>query len=83
MAKYKQHLALLEEEIQENPPAALLDFLEADDEVRPQIEYAFKQAKSYAKRTTRKAWYEWRSKWTQELQPVVDHELSNLEVRDK
>ena len=38
MSDYKQELALLTEEIEENPPNALLDFLEADDDLRTQIE---------------------------------------------
>lgn len=80
MADLDEELALLEEEIEDNPPNALLDFLEADDEVRPQIEMAFKLAKAYAKRTQRGEWYRWRMQWTKDLVPHVDEEIRNLEV---
>lgn len=80
MTQHKEELALLEEEIEENPPAAILDFLDADDEVRPQIEMMFKLAKSYAKRVSRGNWYRWRTQWTKDLQPHVETEIQNLEV---
>lgn len=76
----KKELALLEEEIEENPPAPILDFLEADAEVRPQIEVAFRQAKTYAKRLTRSTWYEWRTEWTKDLEPAILVGNENLEV---
>lgn len=80
MLAFKSQLALLEEEIEENPPDAVLDFLEADAEMRPQIEAALKMAKTYAKRMARRSWYEWKSVWITDSVPPVADEITDLEV---
>ncbi|KAG8887127.1 hypothetical protein FRB98_000487 [Tulasnella sp. 332] len=79
MVTLKSQLALLEEEIEENPPDAVLDFLEADAEIRPQIEAALKMAKTYAKRVARRSWYEWKSVWITDSMPPVADEIADLE----
>lgn len=76
----REELALLQEEFEDNPPAAVLDFLEADAEIRPQIEGAFKRAKTYAKRAMRSEWYRWKTTWTRDAQGELDEEIQNLEV---
>ncbi|KAG8898449.1 hypothetical protein FRB99_007430 [Tulasnella sp. 403] len=80
MSDLKEQLGVLEEEIEENPPPSVLDFLEADNEVRPRVEAIFKQAKAFSKRTARGEWYRWRARWTKDLQPHVDKETQTLET---
>lgn len=80
MKRNSTELDLLEEDIEDNPPAAILDFLEADAEVRPQIEAAFKQAKTYAKRVARSEWYAFKKNITQTTQEAVSEEQNTLDV---
>ncbi|KAG9006857.1 hypothetical protein FRB94_000362 [Tulasnella sp. JGI-2019a] len=79
MGALKSELALLEEEMEENPPDVVLDFLDANAEIRPQIESALKQAKTYSKRVARKSWYEWKTAWIRESMPPVLVEVADLE----